>query len=199
MSDFDFAAGALCLDFANTWGDRSDPAADKLSGFEELLEWAHQGGIVTSGERRPLSALARRLPSDAEGVFNRSVALRETIFRIVSAVAVGRQPAASDVEELNRALADAPRQLLAPGDECCRWVCSGDQQDLGRVMWPVIRSAAHLMTSSKVSRIRECGAPDCSWLFLDTSKGGRRRWCDMGTCGNRAKARRYYERHHKQD
>lgn len=198
MSDFEFSAGALCLDFANTWGYRLDPETDRLSGFDDLLEWALGAGIVTSGERHAFSDIARQMPSEAEKIYNRALALRETIFRIVSAAAAGRPPKGSDVEDFNRALTEAPRQRLAPGGECCRWECSGDRLDLGRMIWPVIRSAADLMTSAGVSRIRECGAPDCSWLFVDTSKGGRRRWCDMGTCGNRAKARRYYERHHKQ-
>lgn len=199
MSDFDFSAGALCLDFANTWGNRADPETDKLSGIDDFLNWACQAGIVTSGDRRALSDVASQMPSEAERIYNRSVALRETIFRIVSAAAAVRPPEGSDVEEFNLALTEVPRQRLAPGGECCRWECSGDQLDLGRVLWPIIRSAAELMTSPGMSRVRECGAPDCSWLFADTSKGGRRRWCDMGTCGNRAKARRYYERHHKQD
>jgi predicted RNA-binding Zn ribbon-like protein len=68
---------------------------------------------------------------------------------------------------------------------------------LRQVLWPVIRSAADLVTSPDISQIRECGAPDCNWLFLDRSRSGRRRWCDMSTCGNRAKARRYYSRHRR--
>ena len=42
--------------------------------------------------------------------------------------------------------------------------------------------------------VRECGASDCAWLFLDTSKNHHRRWCDMTRCGNRAKVRRFYAR-----
>jgi predicted RNA-binding Zn ribbon-like protein len=63
------------------------------------------------------------------------------------------------------------------------------------MLWPVVRSAADLLTSERVVRVRECAAEDCAWLFVDTSRGPRRKWCDMSTCGNRAKARRYYARH----
>ena len=42
--------------------------------------------------------------------------------------------------------------------------------------------------------VRICGADDCLWIFLDTSKNRTRRWCDMKQCGNRMKARRFYER-----
>ena len=43
-------------------------------------------------------------------------------------------------------------------------------------------------------RIRRCANDQCLWLFIDTSKGGTRRWCDMSACGNRAKARRHYSK-----
>jgi predicted RNA-binding Zn ribbon-like protein len=59
---------------------------------------------------------------------------------------------------------------------------------------PVVRAAADLATSAELSRIRECGSDTCFWLFLDRSKNGTRRWCDMKVCGNRAKARRHYQR-----
>src|ERR671930_579256 len=63
------------------------------------------------------------------------------------------------------------------------------------VLAPVVWSAAELLTSGPLERVRECPGDDtCGWLFLDTSRNGSRRWCDMRTCGNRAKARRYYRR-----
>jgi predicted RNA-binding Zn ribbon-like protein len=51
-----------------------------------------------------------------------------------------------------------------------------------------------LLTSDKLSRVRQCQGENCTWLFLDTSKNHTRRWCEMKVCGNRVKARRHYER-----
>ena len=66
---------------------------------------------------------------------------------------------------------------------------------LDRILWPVAWSAAELLTEGPLARVREYpGDDNCGWLFLDTSRNGSRRWCDMSTCGNRAKARRYYRR-----
>ena len=48
--------------------------------------------------------------------------------------------------------------------------------------------------TSPMERLRMCQGPNCSWLFLDSSKGGRRRWCDMAVCGNATKSRRFYAR-----
>jgi predicted RNA-binding Zn ribbon-like protein len=62
-------------------------------------------------------------------------------------------------------------------------------------MWPVVHSAAELLTSPHLDRVRQC-ADDrgCGFLFFDTSRNGSRRWCSMESCGNRAKARRHYQR-----
>ena len=61
-------------------------------------------------------------------------------------------------------------------------------------MGEIVRSTVELLTSDDLGRLRLCAADDCHWVFLDHSKNGSRRWCDMNVCGNRAKARRYYAR-----
>ena len=195
MPDFEFSAGDLCLDFANTWGNRTDVTADRLSGYGDLVEWAQQAGIVGEDESRELRRRAVRQPADADAAFESAVSLREALFRLCSAAAAGCPPDDDDLETLNRGLANVPRRRLCRGGECCDWEWSQDTGDLGRVMWPVLRSAGDLLTSNEAGRVRECRAPDCSWVFIDSSRGGRRKWCDMSVCGNRAKARRYYARH----
>jgi predicted RNA-binding Zn ribbon-like protein len=59
---------------------------------------------------------------------------------------------------------------------------------------PVLWSAADLLVQAPHRRIRQCANPQCLWLFIDASKNGTRRWCDMAACGNRAKAQRHYLR-----
>jgi predicted RNA-binding Zn ribbon-like protein len=56
---------------------------------------------------------------------------------------------------------------------------------------PVMRSAADLLIRAD-RRVRRCANEACLWLFNDESKAGTRRWCDMSSCGNRAKSRRHY-------
>ena len=58
----------------------------------------------------------------------------------------------------------------------------------------VVRSAVELLSSDELARVRVCAADDCDWLFVDESRNGSRRWCDMKVCGNRAKAKRFYAR-----
>ena len=74
------------------------------------------------------------------------------------------------------------------------WSWPGAPLDLDRVSWWVARSAAELLTSPNLTFVRECASYDCGWLFMDTTKNRSRRWCNMSTCGNRAKGRRHYER-----
>jgi predicted RNA-binding Zn ribbon-like protein len=69
-----------------------------------------------------------------------------------------------------------------------------DRTDLDRVLWEAAASAADLLTSPDLARVKTCPGAGCAWLFLDRSRNGTRRWCDMSVCGNRAKARRHYSR-----
>lgn len=69
---------------------------------------------------------------------------------------------------------------------------AGDELD--QMLWPVLWAATQLATSSGLERVRSCPGQDCGWLFLDTSKAGRRRWCSMAICGNRMKTKRHRAR-----
>ncbi|MBA2719012.1 MAG: CGNR zinc finger domain-containing protein [Chloroflexi bacterium] len=68
----------------------------------------------------------------------------------------------------------------------------GDAVDdvLARIAEPIVREIG----SGHDDRVRVCANDTCRWIFYDESRSGRRRWCDMATCGNRAKARRHRER-----
>lgn len=86
---------------------------------------------------------------------------------------------------------------LVRATEGYRWRWPEGTQALEQLLWPIICSAIDLLTSPEVRRVKVCpGLGDCGWLFLDTSKSGRRRWCSMESCGSRSKMRRYYARTH---
>ncbi|HXE57648.1 MAG TPA: CGNR zinc finger domain-containing protein, partial [Gemmatimonadales bacterium] len=69
-------------------------------------------------------------------------------------------------------------------------VWPGLGESLESPLWPVAWSAAALLVSDEATRIRTCGGPDCGWVFVDRSRNGLRRWCEMRTCGTEAKSRR---------
>jgi predicted RNA-binding Zn ribbon-like protein len=74
------------------------------------------------------------------------------------------------------------------------WRWTADEQELEWLLWPLVRSAAALLVSPDLKKVKMCSGPECGWLFLGTSHNHARRWCTMESCGNRAKARRHYQR-----
>lgn len=192
---FDLSGGRSCLDFANTLEDRLGEPRDRLATFEDLVSWAGEAGLMDEGTRKELRKEAVEHPREAEGVLRAARDLRETLYAIFSSVAAGEAPAEQAVARLNQALAEAMEVFrlapAGPGLEWC-WTLSG--AGLSGILASLVRDAAELLTSPEVGRIRECGSETCAWLFLDQSRNRSRRWCDMSTCGNRAKARRHYER-----
>jgi predicted RNA-binding Zn ribbon-like protein len=193
---FEFNSGRLCLDFANTV--RARPLSDRIeyiNKYDDLVSWARQATIITPGEAALLNEEAARRPRPASEALSHALAVREAIHGLFSAKAAGLPASASDLRTLNRAIgrsmSHAGLVVAGPGFE---WAWPEAKLDLDRMTWWVTRSAAELMTSPDLPFVRECAGYDCGWLFMDTTKNRSRRWCDMSTCGNRAKGRRHYER-----
>lgn len=193
---FEFSGNHLCLDFTNTIHDRAnDRPRELLTNYSDLVAWGQQAQIVTDGEVQGLLKEAERHPDEALRTLERAIAVREAIFRIFRALAEDEKPAEGDLDILNKALAETMSNacIVLEGNGFT-WDWADRENRLERVFWPVVRSAADLLTSEELDAVRICAAEDCNWLFLDTSKNHSRRWCDMKTCGNRAKVRRHYER-----
>jgi predicted RNA-binding Zn ribbon-like protein len=196
---FDLSGGRLCLDFANTVGGmRGVKPKERLAGYAGLIEFAVQAGAVDEPLARRLAAKARRRPREAEKVFEEALALREALYRIFVARANGGDPARGDVELLSGALSRAlsHRTLARRGEGfALSWE---DGAALDAPLWPIVESAAELLTSGEeLDRVRVCGlyeSQECSWLFVDNTRARTRRWCSMKDCGNVAKARRHHAR-----
>jgi predicted RNA-binding Zn ribbon-like protein len=197
---FELTGGRLCLDFANTVsGDRHGQTSERLGGYGELLAWARQAGVLDAAQARRLLAEARRRPADAEEVLREARALREAFFRVFAAAAGRRDPQAADVARISSSVGGALAHRCvdrAGGGFALGWEDAATALDAP--LWRVLASAAELLTSrAELDRVRVCGlheTHECSWLFMDTTKGRTRRWCSMESCGNRAKARRHYAR-----
>lgn len=185
--------GALCLQFTNTTSSRqTDTPSEHLHSYADLLAWAQTEHVVTPELAAQLAAEAERCPPAAAAALEQAIALREAIYAIFTAHAAGSAPAASDLALLNQELAEAlPHRRLVRNAEGFAWEWAADGGALAQMLWPVARSAADLLTSPDLPRVRECAGPTCDWLFIDRSKNRSRRWCDMQECGNVAKVRRY--------
>jgi predicted RNA-binding Zn ribbon-like protein len=168
----------LCLDFANTryWRGQATPT-ETLKAPADLAAWAKVSKAPPAKE------------------FEQAVALREAIYRLFNAQAEGKAAAPRDLEALNHALALAPaRTTLKRGRDGYSWEVDARSATALALLAPVLWSAGDLLAGPRLERVRRCANPECGWLFLDDSRAGKRRWCSMSACGNRAKARRHYHR-----
>ncbi|WP_327103791.1 CGNR zinc finger domain-containing protein [Nonomuraea glycinis] len=173
---FVFVSGDLALDLAGTlkWR-RSDPE-ELLVTPADLARWTVEAGVLSDEP-----------PVDAAGL-RRTRALREVVYRLVRHGMDGLPWPEDDLRELNRAAAGpTPRMALTT---------SGLSRtgDIAAVAAEVARAAIALLAGLDRLRVRECGHPDCTRVYIDRSRAGNRQWCGMEECGNRVKAANYRSR-----
>jgi predicted RNA-binding Zn ribbon-like protein len=168
----------LCLEFANTRYWRGQPTpTETLHAPADLAAWAK----------------ASKVPPPKE--FDQAIALRESLYRLFDAQAQGKPAPPRDLDALNNALAHAPaRTTLKRGRDGYDWDVDAKSGTALALLAPVLWSAGDLLAGPRLDRVRRCANPECGWLFLDDSRAGKRRWCSMASCGNRAKARRHYHK-----
>jgi predicted RNA-binding Zn ribbon-like protein len=196
--NFKLVGGSLCLNFANTvdWRGR-DTQQELLNSYEELLIWAKYVKILNERDYETMLQVASQSPVQTENVYRSAITLRESIFHIFSAISQEKVPRTVDIDVLNEELSIAHNHLKLRYSEhgyiLDLW---SDRVELDQMLWFVAKSASDLLISDKLNRVRRCISEECGWLFLDMSRNRSRRWCDMKACGNRMKARRFYERTH---
>ncbi|MDX1599927.1 MAG: CGNR zinc finger domain-containing protein [Anaerolineales bacterium] len=196
MTRFDFEAGHLTLDFANTadW-HASDQPEERLTDYRAVVAWGSEAGLLDDEMKARYEAMAEE-ESAAAAAHERALLLREVVYRVFAAVADGREPAQEDLDLLRLFLQISLHDAsLAVGEGGFDWVWSVGEEELAAVLGPVAQQGVELLRSGELERVGQC-ADDrgCGWLFYDHSRNKSRRWCSMESCGNRAKAMRYYER-----
>jgi predicted RNA-binding Zn ribbon-like protein len=178
------------FDFLNTYELDDDAYVDRLTSLDAAADWLVEHGVV--GHRRWIAGVGT--DSDGRTGLERIVSTRSALWEVAHAVAHEEAPPQAAIAEVNRALGAQQRLELVPASDGVRLGHShvGDPVDdaLVRIADPIVRA----LGTGRDDRIRECANDTCQWLFYDESRTGRRRWCDMATCGNRAKARRHRER-----
>jgi predicted RNA-binding Zn ribbon-like protein len=204
-TSFKFIGGSPCLDFVNTVEGRSRSQKkqgrylvhrDKLAGYADLVLWCQheEADLITPKDAKQLLQLAKSHSRAAQAVFQRAISLREALYRIFRSLVSGRKPDSAGIQKLNQEMSRAKTHeelVFSAASFENRWEEMGSNLDAP--LWPLIRSAAEVLTSD-LSRLRQCGGDECGWFFLDTSRNHSRQWCDMKDCGNLAKVRRFRER-----
>lgn len=208
---FKLIGGVSSLDFVNTIGGRETSAQsrkkrdyqtavrdERLAEYADLLAWGKKSGLLSESAVRALERKAREKPAAAEAVLKRAIKLREAVYRLFKAAIEGWQPDVTDVNRLNEELLLArEHENLVFDKPGFRFEWKDEGASLDKVLWVLAQSAAEILTSEKLSRVKQCGGNSCGWIFLDTSRSGNRAWCDMKDCGNLAKVHRFRRKKQK--
>ncbi|GHH36603.1 CGNR zinc finger domain-containing protein [Streptomyces candidus] len=167
----EFLAGHPALDFVNTVAWRTDATrrADRVSGPGQWRTWAARAGLGAPGRY------------DLDGLIRLRTALGEILDAHTDRAAL---PSAA-WEVLQRMVLTAHQRAYVPARLPVRREPAGLTDALAL-------RAEELLSGPSVDRIGRCEGPGCGWFFLDRTRGGSRRWCSSGDCGNRDRARRHY-------
>lgn len=191
--------GHPALDFCNTWagwdvaarstGGVRDPRREWLPTYDRFAVWARHVDLLPVEVVARLRQAADAAPRAAQAVLRRAHHLRELLYALLLAPADGE--AFAGFARIAQSAQRASELRIDPAGQVRRVL----PEDLGLVLplYAVARAAEELLADPTRPTVRACPGQDCGWLFLDPR--GRRRWCDMANCGNRAKVRAHAARH----
>lgn len=183
--------GGLCPAFVNTASAKREP----IGSYADLLVWCQRCGILDDAAALRLERDAGERPDAAGAALRRALELRDAMRRILLALAARETPPAADVEALNGVLDQARRRLVPTADGGHRWGwVDRDGDELEAPLWPVVISAAEILTTRFRRRVGQCAGEGCDLFFVDRASGSPRRWCEKRLCGQPVNSRRHYQR-----
>ena len=191
----DFIGGDAALDFINTVTGRDETPRDWLDDYSSLLSWAALAEALPKRLLSALAVLANQSPGAAAKALTRAKVLRESMFAVLSDSIAGKAPSGEVLNVVQSAwlAGTAAHELKFRGGHVIREL-SGEVADLDLIGSLMGYGIVERILPLPADRLRMCHGPNCSWWFVDRSKAGRRRWCDMAVCGNTAKSRRFQAR-----
>ncbi|TNE55545.1 MAG: hypothetical protein EP344_13150 [Bacteroidetes bacterium] len=178
--------GWLCLDFVNTVSARRpEQGTEYLNTWSDFQLWVRRVGLFAEPEWFTWQALPE---SNIEEVR----AFREVLYELFEHVTRTGALDPGHLDNFNSLLHEVypHTQLCLTENGLQRGVSDAPHPE--RPLWLIALSAEALLLGDRMNRVKACD--NCGWLFLDTSKNGTRRWCNMQTCGSQIKARAYYHR-----
>lgn len=180
-----FIGGHPALDLANAVFDRRVPARDNelLKSPRDAGNWMRAAGLADGVQAEAVAGIA-----DA-GFMDGVREIREASFAIFDALAAGAPPAVDSIALLFERAAIGLAAARVEPDAMRPRLGAGQWRDADAVLALLAMLAVEAFFTVPRERLHAC--PRCGWLFLDTSRGGKRRWCSMRTCGNREKASRH--------
>jgi predicted RNA-binding Zn ribbon-like protein len=193
---FVFVGGRLWLDFVNTEGLARDRRVDALIDFDAFVDWLHTAGVLDAERAASIRRRAIQQPTGASAALVDARRVRDSLRALAELGPRSPSVRASTLAEINRVLGrSAGTRRVESRDDgtyARSFVPVGDA--FAGLLMPIVESAADALILAELPRVHRCAAPRCARVFHDATKNAARRWCDMATCGNRAKVARFRER-----
>ena len=182
------------LDFINTAELERGQPVDHLTDLATALRWLQEHDLIHIDAMERAIAEGEADPVAAVRTLRRIRALRGAMRELVDASVERRPPELRQLAEVNRSLRTHYIYVLVPAPDGVSLDHRHEGDPVDGALARLAESLARELSQGDVDRLRVCANPTCRWAFFDTSRTGRRKWCDMSTCGNRAKAARHRER-----
>jgi len=191
------------LDFINTLHlsgahrdvkDRHAGGHDHLDSAQTALGWLVDHDLMHAAARDGLLAEYRGSPQAEEEVLGRLRRLRSGLRGLIESASSHRAPDLADLAEVNRAMRTHYIYELVPAPDGVSLEHRHQGDPVDGAMSRLAESIARELLQGAPERLRICGNAQCRWVFADASRTGRKKWCDMSTCGNRAKVARHRAR-----
>jgi predicted RNA-binding Zn ribbon-like protein len=187
----DLVGCELALDFTNTSSGRGFLShQEHLRDFDTIMQWVEHARVMAPSDCTYVRTTVAKRPKLGRAVFEQVLKIRELIWTIGTALAEQRPVSEKLRASLTAAHAESLRFAeMKMRDGAYIWTWDPRRDVQGAILGPITLSALTLIMEKELSRTKRCAGMECGWLFFDTTKNSRRRWCEMRVCGNRAKVR----------
>jgi predicted RNA-binding Zn ribbon-like protein len=182
------------LDFVNTLEYEKGQPHDHLADIATAVPWLQQHELLHRETAATLLTDCARDPEDSERLMRRIRRVRAALRDLLDAAVERRPPVEPALREVNRALRTQYIYELVPAADGVSLDHRHEGDPINGALARLSEAVARELTQGHPERLRVCANDECRWVFRDNSPAARRKWCDMSTCGNRAKAARHRAR-----
>jgi predicted RNA-binding Zn ribbon-like protein len=185
--------GSLCLDFVNSVRSRfENPLYEFITSPGDWLRWIHRVQLFIDVEEDRLKKYISKNQGQAANELKRIISVRELLYRIFWRLAQEEIPSKKDLAHFNKELSLSLRYLKIGFTDELKVTENWDNKSFNLLytLYPLLKSAFDLLISDTLNRLKECKR--CGWIYMDKSKNNSRLWCNMKTCGNTEKTKKYY-------
>ncbi len=189
---FYFVGNKLGIDFANTKIAVNGKQIELLEQFSDLAAWALSAGLISAEEA---DESLGNWKESGQSILGHALNFRAVIHEMIVGLASGASVDDEALDSINDQLKlNNGNTEIVRSETGFEKVHRADYRDPEQILTAVAESVADLLAYGDLSLIRKCENPECVLYFYDTTKNHKRRWCSMAACGNRAKARAFYQR-----